>query len=104
MQVLVLAKTEMQIQLCKCYRTAHTFFLTFSSNFLSCDSWMFIFCVFIPEKYLLLHLLVSSEEGIESCSVKQLLGKINKNRYIFVYKVGVSFQHSFLNKNVYKYI
>ena len=74
LQVLVLVKTEMQIQLCK-YRTANiiellTFFLTFSSNFLSCDS-----CVFIIEKYLL-HLSVYSEAGIESYSLKQLLGKI----------------------------
>ena len=43
LQVLVLVKTEMQIQLCKCCRTAHPFFLTFSSNFLSCDLWVFIF-------------------------------------------------------------
>ena len=68
LQVLVLVKTEMQIQLCK-YRTAHLF-LTFSSNFLSCDS-----CVFIIEKYLS-HLSVYSEAGIESYSLKQLLGKI----------------------------
>ena len=37
-QVLVLVKTEMQIQVCKYYRTFHPFFLIFSSNFLSCDS------------------------------------------------------------------
>ena len=50
LQVLVLFKTEMQIQLCKCYRTAHPFFLTFSSNFLYCGSCVFTFCVFIPDK------------------------------------------------------
>ena len=63
LQVLVLVKTEMQIQLCKYCRTAHHFFLTFSSNFLFCDSCVFIFYVFIPgklKKYLLLHLLVYS--------------------------------------------
>ena len=49
-QVLVLVKTEMQIQVCKYYRTFHPFFLIFSSNFLSCDSWVFIFLVFIPDK------------------------------------------------------
>ena len=50
LQVLLLVKTEMQIRLCKYCKTAHPFFLTFSSNFLSCDSWAFIFCVFIPDK------------------------------------------------------
>ena len=63
LQVLVLVKTEMQIQLCKYCRTAHHFFLTLSSNFLFCDSCVFIFYVFIPgklKKYLLLHLLVYS--------------------------------------------
>ena len=50
LQVLVLVKTEMQIQLCTYYRTAHPFFLTFSLNFLSFDSCVFIFCVFIPDK------------------------------------------------------
>ena len=44
LQVLVLVKAVMQIQLRKYYRTAHPFFLTFSSNFLSCDS-----CVFISD-------------------------------------------------------
>ena len=38
LQVLLLVKTEMQIRLRKYCRTAHPFFLTFSSNFLSCDS------------------------------------------------------------------
>ena len=31
-------------------RTAHTFYLTFSSNFLSFDFCVFIFCVFISDK------------------------------------------------------
>ena len=98
-QVLVLVKTEMQIQLCK-YRTANIIELLtfFSSNFLSCDS-----CVFIIEKYLL-HLSVYSEAGIESYSLKQLLGKIYPKTLILFYKIGVSFQYSLLNKTVYKYI
>ena len=49
-QVLVLVKTEMQIQPCKYVIELLTFFLTLSSNFLSCDSCVFIFCVFIPVK------------------------------------------------------
>ena len=44
LQFLVLVKTEIQIQLRKYCRAAHPFFLTFSSNFLSCDSCMVIFC------------------------------------------------------------
>ena len=50
LQVLLLVKTEMQIQLCKCYRTALPFFLTFSSNFYFCDFCVFIFCVLTPDK------------------------------------------------------
>ena len=77
-------------------RTAHPLSLKFSTNFLSFDSCVFIFCVFISDKLKnisLLHLLVYS--GIESCSVKQLLGKTLEL---------VSFQYSLLNKKVYKYI
>ena len=58
---------------------SHPFFLTFFKNFLSIDPCLFIFlCVHFvkTEKYILYHLLVYSEQGIESCSVKQLLGKI----------------------------
>ena len=79
LQVLVLVKTEIQIQVGECYRTAHPFFLTFSSDFLSCDLRVFIFCVFIPDKPKNIscwHLLVYSEAGIESCFVKQLFSKI----------------------------
>ena len=47
---LVLFKTEIQIQLCKYNRTSQPFFFTFSSNFLSCDSCVLIFCAFIPDK------------------------------------------------------
>ena len=87
-------------------RTAHPFSLTSSSNFLSFDSCMFVFCVFISYKLknIFLHLLVYSEAGIESCSVKQLFGKIEPKLSIFFYKTGVSFQYSLLNKKVYKYI
>ena len=87
-------------------RTAHPFSLTLSSNFLSFDSCMFVFCVFISYKLknIFLHLLVYSEAGIESCSVKQLFGKIEPKLSIFFYKTGVSFQYSLLNKKVYKYI
>ena len=47
LQVLVPVKTE---YICKSYRTVCSLFLSFSSNFLSCDSCLFIFCVFIPDK------------------------------------------------------
>ena len=50
LQVLVLVKTEMQMQPCKYVIELFTFFLTLSSNFLSCDSCVFFFCVFIPDK------------------------------------------------------
>ena len=50
LQVLVPVKTEIQTQLCKCYGTAHSFFLLLTSNFLSCDSCVFILCVSIPDK------------------------------------------------------
>ena len=87
-------------------RTAHPFSLTSSSNFLSFDFCMFVFCVFISYKLknIFLLLLVYSEAGIESCSVKQLFGKIEPKLSIFFYKTGVSFQYSLLNKKVYKYI
>ena len=39
-----------QKYICKSYRTVCSLFLSFSSNFLSCDSCLFIFCVFIPDK------------------------------------------------------
>ena len=59
----------------------NSFSHTFSSNFLSFDSvCSFFFCCFYfiwqTEKYVALHLVVYSEDCIESCSVKQLLGKI----------------------------
>ena len=84
-------------------RTDCPFSLTFSSNFLFFDS---ILCFYFlqTEKYIFLHLLVFSEAGIESCSVKQLFGKIEPKLSIFFYKTGVSFQYSLLNKKVYKYI
>ena len=52
-------------------RTAHPFSFTFSSNILSFGS-----ISYKLNKYILLHLLVYSEAGIENCSVKQLLSKI----------------------------
>ena len=84
-QVLVLVKTEMQIQPCKCkynnticYRTAHFFSYTFFKFsflwFVRVHFLCFHSCQ--TEKYLLLDLLAYSEAGIESCSVKQLFGKI----------------------------
>ena len=79
MQFVVLNKTETQIQLCKYCGAAHPFFLTFSSNPLSCDSCVFIFYVFILDKLKKIScciLLGYSEAGIESYSVKQLFGKI----------------------------
>ena len=88
-------------------RTAHPFSLTSSSNFLSFDSCMLVFRVFISYKLknIFLHLLVYSEAGIESSSVKQLFGKIEpKLSKNFFYQTGVSFQYSLLNKKVYKYI
>ena len=73
-------------------RTAHPFSLT-SSNFLSFDSCMFVFCVFISYKLknIFLHLLVYSEAGIESCSVKQLFGKIEPKLSIFFTKLELVF-------------
>ena len=67
-------------------RTVHPFSLTFSSNFLSFDSCMFIFCVFISYKLknIFLHLLVYSETGTESCSVKELFGKVEPKFSIFL--------------------
>ena len=74
-------------------RTAHPFSLTLSSNFLSFDSCMFVFCVFISYKLknIFLHLLVYSEAGIESCSVKQLFGKIELKLSIFFTKLELVF-------------
>ena len=37
------SKLFCKYKLCKCYRTVHHHFLAFSSNFLSCDSCVFIF-------------------------------------------------------------
>ena len=78
LQVLVLVKIKMQIQLCK-YQNCSPFFCYFSLvwsflwflrvHFLCFHFWQ-------TEKYILLHLLVYSEAGIKSCSVKQLFGKI----------------------------
>ena len=79
LQFAVLNKTEMQIQLCKYCGAAHPFFLTFSSNPHFCDSCVFIFYVFILDKLKKIScciLLRYSQAGIESCSVKQLFGKI----------------------------
>ena len=75
-------------------RTAHPFSLTFSSNFLSFDSCMFVFCVFISYKLknIFLHLLVYSEAGIESCSVKQLFGKIEPKLSILFTKLELVFR------------
>ena len=74
-------------------RTAHPFYLTSSSNFLSFDSCMFVFCVFISYKLknIFLHLLVYSEAGIESCSVKQLFSKIEPKLSIFFKKLELVF-------------
>ena len=99
LQILVLVKTEMQIQLCKYYRTAHPFFSYFF--------WKFSFLWFLDvhflcfhcrqtEKYLLLHLLVYSEADIgglfRKTAVRQDTTKF--------YKIGVSFHYSLLNKKV----
>ena len=87
-------------------RTVVSFPLTFSSNFLSFDSFPFIFCVFMSYKLknvFFLDWLVYSEAGIESCSVKQLFGKMDP-KLLFFYKTAVSFQYCLLNKKVHKYI
>ena len=78
-------------------------FLNFFFRLISACSFL-CFHLLETEKYLLLHLLVSSEVGIESCSVKQLFSKIQPKLLIFFYKTRVSFQYSLLNKKVYKHI
>ena len=74
-------------------RTAQPFYLTSSSNFLSFDSCMFVFCVFISYKLknIFLDVLVYSEAGIESCSVKQLFSKIEPKLSIFFTKLELVF-------------
>ena len=50
-------------------------------------------------------LLVFSETGIESCSVKTTIRQdITKIIQFFFYKIGVSFQYSLLNMKVWKFI
>ena len=103
LQVLVRVKTEMQIQLCKCCRTAHPFLLTFSSNFLSCDLWVFIFMFsfLINWKIPLVALFRSRHwELFRKTAVRQDITKTVN----FFHKIGVSLQYSVLNKKVYKYI
>ena len=102
---LVLVKAEMQIQLCK-YSNCSPFFsyifIKFSF-FWFLRVHFFVFSFLTNWKISLSHLLVYSEAGIKSCSVKQLFGKISPTS-LFFYKIGVSFQCSLLNKKIYKYI
>ena len=78
LQGLVLVKMKMQIQLCK-YQNCSPFFSYF---FLLCSFLSFLCVHFLcfdfwqTEKYILLHLLVYSEAGIENWFVKQLFSKI----------------------------
>ena len=82
------------------------FFFKFSF-FLICACSFFVFSSCQTEKYLLLHLLLyifRSRHWEWFCKrvVWQNITKINI--YMFFYKIGVAFQHSLLNKKVYKYI
>ena len=104
---MVLVVTEMQIQLYKYWNYSpffSYFFFEFSFFWFLRVHFLCFYFVWQTEKYLVLHLLVYSEAGIESCSVKQLFGKIQLKSLIFFYKIGVSFQYSLLNKKVYKFI
>ena len=99
LQFAVLNKTEMQIQLCKYCGAAHPFFLTFSSNPLSCDSCVFIFLYFHSwqtEKDLLLHFIRTFRSRHWEL--------FRKTPVDFFHKIGVILQYSVLNKKVYKYI
>ena len=107
LQFAVLNKTEMQRQLCKYCGAAHPFFLTFSSNPLSCDSCVFTFLYFHSwqtEKDLLLPFIRTFRsrhwELFRKTAVRQDITKIVN----FFHKIGVSLQYSVLNKKVYKYI
>ena len=71
----------------------------FSSNFLSFDSCMFIFCVFISYKLKNLFAFISIFLFCQT-SVWQDRTKIMN----FFNKTGVSFQYSLLNKKAYDYI
>ena len=80
-------------------RAGHPFSLTFSSNFISFDPLRVHFLCFHSlqtEKYLLLHLLVYSEAGIEMFSqtaVRQGMIRIVN----FLYKIGASFSTVYLS-------
>ena len=77
LQVLVLVKTEMQILNYANVRTADSFSLTFSLNFLCFGSCVFIFCVCISDKLKnIWNNWKISEAGIGSCFVKQPFGKM----------------------------
>ena len=80
-------------------RTGHPFSLTFSSNFISFDPLRVHFLCFHSlqtEKYLLLHLLVYSEAGIEMfCQTAVRQGMIRIVN--FLYKIGASFSTVYLS-------
>ena len=77
LQVLVLVLTEMQSNYIN-IKTIHPFSLPCSSKFLSFHSCLFIFLFVFKQQteQNLVVLLLYAEAGIESCSVKQLFGKI----------------------------